>query len=158
PAGIALLIKVLIMLEGTSQLLNPKFSLIELIQPYQRKLLWRRWSPSRQIQKARPLAHEWEHLAEARPRGITDLLQQGETGRFYVHLEHKSMEPSINRLVFGMLTSALFLGSSLLWSLKVPPVIADVSVLGAAGCVASVVLGFRLLWAIKKSGHLDQRS
>ena len=96
--------------------------------------------------------------AEALPRGITDILQQVETGRFYVHLEHKSMEPSVNRLVFGLLTSALFVGSSLLWSFKVPPVIGEVSVLGAAGCVTSAVLAFRLLWAIRKSGHLDQRS
>src|SRR5262249_17416239 len=155
PTGIALLIKVLVMLEGTSRLLNPNFSLIELIQPYQSKLLSRRWSPRRQLQRVRRLFHEWEHLAEVLPRGVSDILQQVETGRFYVHLEHKSMEPSINRLVFGMLTSALFVGSSLLWSFKVPPVIGDVSLLGAAGCIISAGLGFRLLWAIKKSGHLD---
>src|SRR5206468_12715859 len=115
PAGIALLIKVLVMLEGTSRLLNPNFSLIELIQPYQSKLLWRRWSPRRQLQRLRRLFQEWEHLAGVLPRGISDILQQGETGRFYVHLEHKSLEPSVNRLVFWPLTGALVLGSACRW-------------------------------------------
>jgi ubiquinone biosynthesis protein len=59
--------------------------------------------------------------------------------------------------VFGLVSSALFLGSSLLWSQKVPPLLWDVPVLGVAGCAVSLGLGLRLLWAINKSGHLDQK-
>ena len=64
----------------------------------------------------------------------------------------------MNRLVLGMLASALFLGSSLLLAQKVWPVVfEEVSVLGAAGCLVSLFLGLRLLRAINKSGHLDRR-
>lgn len=158
PANIAMLMKVLIMLEGTSKLLNPHFSLTELIQPYQKKLLLRRLSPGRHLQKLRRLYHEWEHLGEVLPRTLVEVLQSVRSGRFDVHLEHRRLEPSINRLVLGMLTSALFLGSALLWSRQVPPLIGEISVLGAAGYLLSLLLGVRLIWAIRKSGKLDQKS
>lgn len=157
PPGIALLIKVLVMLEGTSRLMHPEFNLTGLIAPYQKKMLLRRLSPARHLQKLRRLFNEWEYLGEVLPRTLADLLQSLQSGRLDVHLEHRRLEPSVNRLVLGMLTSALFLGSALLWSREVPPVIGGVSVCGVLGCGLSLILGLRLLWAIRKSGHLDQK-
>ena len=84
------------------------------------------------------------------------LLEQTSKGNFEVHLEHQRLEPSVNRLVFGMLTSALFLGSTLLWSYQAPPLIAGIPVLGVTGSLISFGLGLRLLWAIRKSGHLEK--
>jgi len=160
PARIALLLKVLVMLEGTSQLLSPQFNLMDVIVPYQRKILWRRISPKRRIQKFRRIYSEFENLIEVLPRGILDIFQQVQTGKFDVHLDHRGLEPSVNRLVLGMLTSALFLGSSLMLSRNVPPLLpifGGVSVVGLTGCVLACALALRLLRAIYKSGHLDRR-
>lgn len=163
PARVAMLIKVLVMLEGTSRLLSPGFSLLEVMRPYQRQLIWRRLSPARQLRKMRRLYSELEHLVEVLPRGLVDILQQVQSGKFDVHLDHRGLEPSVNRLVLGMLASALFLGSSLLLHSRTPPLIPwpailnQLSVLGTLGCAISIALGLRLLRAINKSGHLDQR-
>lgn len=163
PARIAMLIKVLVMLEGTSRLLSPQFSLMEVMQPFQKKLFWRRLSPSRRWGKLRRFYLDFERLVQILPRGLIDIFQQIQSGKFDVHLEHRGLEPSVNRLVLGMLTSALFLGSTLLLAHKVPPVlnfgswIQDLSLLGAAGCGTAIVLGLRLLRAINQSGHLDRR-
>ena len=82
-----------------------------------------------------------------------------------MNLEHRRLGPSVNRLVVGLLTSALFLGSSLMLSFNAPPVlftegswmgIKDLSLVGFLGLVASLMLGFRLVWAIRKSGNLDE--
>ena len=63
-----------------------------------------------------------------------------------------------------MLASALFLGSSLMLSREVPPVLfpenvyfgfTRISILGLIGCGVSILLSLRLLRAIGKSGHLD---
>lgn len=151
PARIAMLIKLFIMLEGTSRLLNPQFHLLELMQPYQRRMVWRRMSPWRQVRKIHRISQEVERLAETLPRRISDLLQQVETGKFEVHLDHRGLLPSVNRLVLGMLASALFLGSSLLLSQNTPLFI----YLGLAGCTLAILLGLRLIRAINKSGHLD---
>lgn len=156
PGSIALLIKVLVMLEGTARLLSPSFSLLEVLQPYQHKLLFRRLSPTRYVQKIRRLYREWEYLGETLPRRLIELLSVVQSGKLDVHLEHKHLESTVNRLVFGMLSSALFLGSALLWSREVPPLVGGVSVFGALGCGLSLVLALRLLWAIRRSGRLDR--
>jgi ubiquinone biosynthesis protein len=154
--SLAMLIKVLVMLDGTARLLQPNFSLMELLQPYQRKMLRRRLSPARQLRKARRIYSELEKLAEVLPRRLREILQQVESGKFDVHLDHRGLEPSVNRLVLGLLTSSLFLGSSLLISRNVWA-IRDVSVPGTLGVLYSAFLGWRLLRAIGKSGRLDRR-
>jgi ubiquinone biosynthesis protein len=156
PASLAMLIKVLVMLEGTARLLEPNFSLMELIQPYQKTMLRRRLSPARQMRKVRRIYSEMEQLAEILPRRLRDILQQVDSGKFDVHLDHRGLEPSVNRLVLGMMTSALFLGSSLLISQNVWP-LRGVSVPGTLGALLSAFLGWRLLRAISKSGRLDRR-
>jgi ubiquinone biosynthesis protein len=163
---VALLIKTLVTLEGTAKMLNPQFSVLEVLQPYHKKMLMRRLSPMRQWRKLRRVAYEVEQLIEVLPRLTIDLLEQIRTGKFDVHLEHRNLEPSVNRLVFGMITSALFLGSSLMLSNKVPPLLFPVnsflglhqlSILGLTGLIVSVFFGLRLFWAINKSGWLDRR-
>jgi ubiquinone biosynthesis protein len=144
------------MLDGTGRLLAPHFSLMELVQPYQRKLLERRLSPARQMRKMRRIFSELEQLAEILPRRLRDILQQVESGKFDVHLDHRGLEPSVNRLVLGMMTSALFLGSSLLVAQHVWPIRA-VSVPGVVGMAMSMFLGWRLIKAIGKSGRLDRK-
>ena len=81
----------------------------------------------------------------------------GRRQQFAVQLQHQHLEPSVNRLVFGMMTSALFVGSAWMWAHKAPPVVfGEVSVFGAAGCLTSAVLGFRLFRAIQHSGRLEE--
>ena len=155
---IGLLLKTLIMLEGTAREINPRFSLIEVMQPFQKEVIQRRLSPKRKIQKVRRVMLELEHLLEVLPGRMNKILAQVQKGQFDVQLKHRGLEPSVNRLVLGMLASALFLGSSMLLSLKVWPVLFDkISVLGALGCGLSFLLGLRLLRAIGKSGHLERR-
>ena len=85
-----------------------------------------------------------------------------QSGRFDIHLDHRGLEPSVNRLVLGMLASSLFVSAALLLSFKVPPPIGvgplkETSMLGAVAAVVSIGLGVRLWRAIHKSGHLDRK-
>ncbi len=157
PARIAMLIKMLVMLEGTARLVSPRFSLMDVLAPHQQQMAWRRISPFRRFRKMRRIYGELEHLAEVLPRKVLDIVDLFHAGKIDVHLDHRGLEPSVNRLVLGMLASALFLGSALLLSRQVPPLIGGVSLFGAAGCIVALGLGLRLLRAINKSGHLDRR-
>jgi len=157
PARMAMLLKALVTLEGTGKLLSPKFSLLDVVKPYRKKMLLRRLSPGRQIRKLRRLSWDVRHLLDVLPRGLGEIVEQMQAGKFDVHLDHRGLEPSVNRLVLGMLASALFLGSSLMISRDVPPKLFGVSVLGAAGMLMSIFLGLRLWHAINKSGHLDRK-
>jgi ubiquinone biosynthesis protein len=136
-------------------------------------MLLRRLSPARQIRKLRRLWVEMEYLAEVVPQHVTRIMEQIQAGRFDVHLDHRGLGPSVNRLVLGMLASAMFLGSSWMLANKVEPIVPSkdffgydltfggwipaLSLLGLMGCITSILVGLRLLWAIGKSGHLDQK-
>ena len=157
PARMAMLLKVLVTLEGTAKLLSPRFSLLEVMKPYRKKMLLRRLSPARQVRKLRRLSWDVRRLLDVLPRGLGEIVEQIQAGKFDVHLDHRGLEPSVNRLVLGMLASALFLGSSLMISRDVPPMLFGVSVMGATGMMMSIFLGLRLWRAISKSGHLDRR-
>jgi ubiquinone biosynthesis protein len=166
PPQVGMLIKALVTLEGTGQLLNPKFSLMEVMQPYHRKMLLRRLSPARQLKKLRRVYFEVEQLAEMLPRRFGEILEQIQSGKFDVHLDHRGLGPSVNRLVLAMMASSLFLGSSLVLSRELPPLlfpdtpflgIHRLSIVGLGGCSLAILLGLRLLRAIGKSGHLDRK-
>ena len=166
PPQVSILIKALVTLEGTTNQLNPSFSLMEVLQPFHRKMVLKRLSPSRQVKKMRRMYFEVEQLAEILPRRITEILAQIQAGKFDVHLDHRRLGPSVNRLVLAMMASSLFLGSALLLSQQVPPVLFPestyigglhkISLLGLTGCIVSIMVGFRLLLAIAKSGRLDR--
>jgi ubiquinone biosynthesis protein len=159
PARIAMLLKALITLEGTAQLASPRFSLVEMMRPYRKKMLWRRMSPKRRMRKFRRFLSELEHLIEYIPRGMIEIFEQVQSGKFDVHLDHRGLEPSVNRLVYGLLTSSMLLSSALLLSFKVPPMLPvfnEISMIGFLGGMTSIGMGYRLHRAINKSGHLGR--
>ncbi|HRJ10795.1 MAG TPA: AarF/ABC1/UbiB kinase family protein [Prosthecobacter sp.] len=157
PPPLALLLKTLILLEGTSRRFNPGFSLAELMAPFCRRMALRRLSPRRLQRRARRFIRDWDRLVTTLPRDVADLLARFRDGTLTVHLDHRHLDPIVNRLVLGVLTAAIFLGSSELWSRQAPPLLWGVSVFGALGYLTSVWLGWRLLRAIRKSGNIDSR-
>ena len=100
---------------------------------------------------------DWDRLLRTLPRDLSETIQRIRTGRLTVHLDHRHLDPIINRLVVGVLAASLFLGSSLLWAMKAPPLILDVSIFGSAGYLVSAALIWRLLRAIKRSGNVDSK-
>lgn len=80
-------------------------------------------------------------------------------------LEHQRIGPTVNRLVLGLMASAVFLGSSLLLAMKVPPLLfreesflamQEISLLGLIGVAGSAGVMLWLLMAIRRTGHLTR--
>ncbi|HCR11927.1 ABC1 kinase family protein [Solidesulfovibrio alcoholivorans] len=158
PPTVAHLLKVFVVLEGASRQLHPGFSLIEVLTPYAAKILARRFSPGEVFSKLRRGARDWNALFETLPRDAAEILRRARDGRLDVRLDHKGLDGTVNRLVYGIVTAALFLGSCMLLASRVPPRVFDVSLFGALGCLWAIVLGLRLLRAIRRSGELGGRS
>jgi ubiquinone biosynthesis protein len=78
-------------------------------------------------------------------------------GSFDVHLEHRKLDPVVNRMVMGILTAALFTGSAFILGNSVPPLFQGISVVGMAGCLAALFMGWRLILAVKRSGDVRSR-
>ncbi len=87
---------------------------------------------------------------------MADILTRVRRGSFDVNLQHRRLDATVNRLVMGIISAAMFIGSALLWSRDVRPMLWGYSVPGALGCAVAVLLGIRLLQAIKRSGSIEQ--
>jgi ubiquinone biosynthesis protein len=157
PPTLALLLRVLVMLEGTGRVLSPGFNLVELLVSYKRSVVLKRLSPRRAWRRLAAAAGDWEELARGLPRQAGNLLRMFERQELGVQLLHRHLEPSVNRLVVGLMVSALFVGSSMLWAFDAPPRIAGASVFGVVGYALSAFLGYHLFRAIRHSGRLEDR-
>ena len=154
PSRVSLLIKVLVMLEGTASALSPSFSLAEILKPFQSRVLRRRMSPKRILKKVYHSLGDWNRLLAMAPREMSEILTQIKRGKFDVNLEHRKLDPVVNRMVIGMLCSALFLGSSYLVGNRVKPMIGDFSLFGLMGLFLALYMGVRLVRVIHKSGNV----
>jgi ubiquinone biosynthesis protein len=155
PSSIAMLLRVLIVLEGTSRLLHPEFKLAEVIEPFTERMIVDRYSPMRQVRRLRASVIEWQDLVVSLPKQLRDMMQKAQTGRVELQLEHHHLEPSVNRFSLAVVTAALFVASSILWAQSAPPTILGVSVVGLLGFMISAANGALLLRAVIRSGYLD---
>lgn len=166
PHQSALLLKMLISLEGTLRELDARFSTLEVMRGFLRRAMIRRMSPRRRLRQARRIYMEAENFLEVVPDQLVTMLEQVRQGHLKVNLQHRRLGPPVNRLVLGMLASALFLGSSLLLSREVPPLLFtqpwrfglhNISLVGLIGISISLLVMMRLIRAIGRTGHLDDR-
>jgi ubiquinone biosynthesis protein len=144
PPEVALLLRTLVVLEGSARQLNPSFSLAEVINLYVREhgvgQLWRRFR-----RKVARSARDWDRFLTDLPRELDEIMKRFREGKLDIHHEHKGIERTVNRLVRGIITAALIMGSTLLWSRDTPPLLYGVSVIGVLGYTAAMYLAFRLI-------------
>ena len=89
------------------------------------------------------------------PEQISDILQMTMQGQTKVNLDLTGSEEPLqridgmmNKLVLGMIGSALLLGSSVICTTQMTPKIMEIPLLGVFGYLAALVLCGRLLWNI----------
>ncbi len=157
PSSLALMLKMLVMLEGTSRTLSPNFNLAALIEPYQVKVFKHRLSLDRLFKRMYRAYRDWDRLIDMLPRDLTEILRRVRSGTFEMRHEHQRLESTINRLIMGVLSASFFIGSSLLLAHKVPPAPGDLSITGVIGLVVSMVFAWRLVRAINKAESGDKK-
>ncbi len=149
PPNISMLIKVLVMLEGTAHGLDRRFSLMQVLQPYCGEIVKERMSVRSVSRRSLETSREWLRLGRRLPQVLDQAARRVERGDLKVDLVHSGLERTVDRMVSGVLCAAMMLGGSVLWAMKAPPVIFGVPVIGVAATLASLVHGFRLLRKIK---------
>lgn len=157
PAPASLILKTLVILEGTARRMSTEFSLAELIAAYQTKALGRRLLPARWLRKLQHAYRDWERLITVLPSDLAEILDRVRVGTFEVHHVHAGLERTVNRMVLGILTAALFVASSLLLSRAGPTGLGKIlAVLGGTGLAVAVFLGWRVVREINRSKDHDR--
>ena len=95
-----MLVKLLIMLEGTSRHLDPDFSLMEVLRPYCEKLVLRRAGPRERARRALETGRDWTRLLGRLPGLLDDTARRIERGQVKIDMVHTGLEATVNRLDF----------------------------------------------------------
>ncbi|HQY92061.1 AarF/ABC1/UbiB kinase family protein [Caldilinea sp.] len=148
PPRINLLLLVIVQIEGTARQLDPAFDLTATLQSYGADLLKRRFSPQQLQKEVVRSFRDWSRLLKALPRETVNLLERTQRGELQIHVQQHGLQASLSRLTYGILVSALLLGSSLLWALAAPPALWGVSIFGVLGAVLGLALAAHLLYLV----------
>jgi len=167
PADLALLARMVIVLEGMALQLDPHLVLVDLARPFAQHLIRERYSPQRLGTDLLHLAREGNRLAQELPRRAETLLGQIESGGMTIGVALRQLEDVIgkldrvaNRLAFSIVVAAIIIASSLLilggtraavWRI---PLVGWGLPVAQLGFVAAGLMGMWLLFSILRSRGL----
>ena len=155
PSKLSMLIKCMILLEGTGRLLSPTFSLAGLLAPWRSKFVNQRFSFQARLKKFKQMYFDWERLAQSLPHVIFNAMDRLEDGQFAVRLEHQNLKSAVDRLVGGLFISSLLVSSAMLIGHDVPPNVWGISIPGLAGYLVALFFGVHLISAYRTKGNMD---
>lgn len=154
PGDVALLIRVLVQLQGLLAATGNHITLAEVLEPAKSRIAMQRYSPQRIVKHLRRTGRDWERLVETAPRQLTAILDRFGGGNTDVSLGVENLDRNVNRLATAILAASLFSGSSRLWAAKVPPKLGNMSAPGAIGTIGAAIIATRILRAANRSGGL----
>ncbi|MCA1743883.1 MAG: ABC transporter, partial [Desulfonatronovibrio sp.] len=138
--------------------LYPDLDVIKEAEPMVRRLSKSRFSAGnlvKMIQRNMRHLFRFQHEFPRQALGIVSKLEKGELAIRFRHenLEgmQATMERIINRLVVGIVTGALFLGSSMVILADTGPKLWGYPTLGVIGYIIGLFLSLRLVMAMIKS-------
>lgn len=161
PPPLYLLSKAIITIDGVARKLDPEFDMLKQLEPYAKNLIKERLSARKLLKKSYFTVIETIQLLQDFPIETRELIKQLRRGNIRFEIEHKGLEPMINkheqisnRLSFTIILASLIIGSSLIVLSKVPPLLFDVPIIGIFGYLIAGIMGFALLISMMRSGKM----
>jgi len=155
PADQAMMIKALLTAEGTARQLYPDLNVMEEIDPYIKKLLRDRWHPEAVWNSFRRSFYRFLMIQKNLPARVDHIFDVIEHGELNIRFQHenlgdfrRSLESSTNRLTFGIIIGALVIGSSMIITTGIGPLLFGFPALGIIGYLISGILGLWLIFNI----------
>ena len=148
----ALLSKSILCVEETARILDPGFDIQEVARPYLVKLNSERWSlEGIQRQTFFPLINTLWSLQRI-PGNVQRILQRVEDEELQINFHHTGTEElqetfnaSMNRLTIGIILGSLLIGSSLVITTGVEPLLFGYPAIGLLGFLVSGLLGLYIV-------------
>jgi ubiquinone biosynthesis protein len=161
PQEMAMMARSLIVIEGVGCGLYPEFNVLEIMEPYARKLMIRRLDPGRKFREVGKTVDETAILLKTLPSDILAILTKIRRNELAIQIDHRGLERmssvldrSSNRLSFAVVIAALIIGSSLVFQTGAGPKVYGYPLPELLGLLIAGVLGLWLLIGILRSGRL----
>jgi ubiquinone biosynthesis protein len=148
----ALMSRAMLALEGLGKELAPDFNLIEEARPLIAELVKERWSIKTLTEDLRTQGLNLYDLVQDFPAKLLTLYRKMDRGDLTFTFKHtglsalnNTLERISNRVTFGIIIAALIVGSSMIITTGVKPLLFGFPALGVVGYLVSGILG---LWLI----------
>lgn len=160
PADLALMIKAFLTLEGMGRQLDPDFDMASAARPFLEQVVVQRYAPRALLKRGRRSLLGLFDLAGELPRDLRRLVQAARRGRLQLKVETNALKgfgdqvnQAANRLVVGILTAALIIGSSIVMHSVGGISSRWLLALGVTGFVGAGLCGVWILFSIWRSGR-----
>lgn len=159
-----LLARAVISIEETAKILDPDFNLAEVGKPYIRQITMERWNPFKWGRQFANEAREKVAILAALPNDLQRLIHRLEDEDIGLQLKHTGLErasdtvhAAFSRLSLAVIIGALIIGSSIVITTGVQPLLWGYPAIGILGYVLSGLMGLRVAWDIFRSSHSQRR-
>lgn len=160
PSDLVLLFKALITLEGLGSQLDPTLRMADQIEPFLKVAIASRYRPEVLVQRGRRSLHEVLSILGGLPRDAARLIKEARRGRVRIDLDVKRLDHfghqidhSANRLTMGVLTAALFIGSSIVMTVQGGPTLFGLSLFGLIGYLIAFLNSVAIVLSIWRSNR-----
>ncbi|GBD97406.1 MAG TPA: AarF/ABC1/UbiB kinase family protein [Nitrospirae bacterium] len=161
PSDLLLMNKTILILDNIGRQLDPGFNAVSAAEPYAAKLVKKRLSPQRLLDKTKENVTEIGDMIIDTPRQLNRLLKKALRDEVSFKIDPigmgdliKDIDRSSNRLAFSIVVAATIVASSMLVQADIGGKIFGLSTIGVSGFLVAFLLGLRLLLSIIKSGRL----
>jgi len=160
PTYFFLFARSLVTLEGVISKLDPKLEQFEIVKPYLRKSVIKKYNPIKMGRKVANSIVEITDYMEEFPSDLKNAIRKINSGRVKVDLTHKGIDPMIHtlqritkQLISAFIMVTLIVGASLFIVFEIGSLWNGISLLGMASFALAVILGFGILRNINKGNY-----
>ncbi len=161
PSDLLLMNKTMLILDNIGRQLDPDFNFMSVAEPYASRLVRRKLSPLRLLERARENLAEISELAQTTPRQLNLFLKKALKEELSFKVNPTGMDKLIrdidrssNRLAFSVIVAAIIIGSTVLIQSGPEGEAVGLPTIGVIGFFIAFILGVWLLISILKSGRL----
>ncbi|MFP4037713.1 MAG: ABC1 kinase family protein [Desulfobacteraceae bacterium] len=158
PADLVIMIKALVTAEGTARGIYPELNVVAEAEDKVRRLAAKRYRPGVMWRELRLTLSQLWNLSQELPGRVTRIMDKMDKGELHIKFEHENLDGlrstldnSSNRLTFGVIIGSMIIGSSMIITTGVRPLLFGFPLLGILGYLVSGVLGLWLVFNIIRS-------
>ncbi len=155
PAGIFMLSKAIITIEGVGRKLDPDYDMVSRIEPFAKQMIKRRLKPDRLKKEFVSAAVDLHDLLKSLPEDTKRIINVLKSGRIKIDFDQgglfnlfRRFSTITNRLTLSIIFASFVMGAGLLFNANPPPMWRGYPILGLIGVAGAAVSGLWLLVAI----------
>ena len=158
PANLSLVVKMLMTIESIIAQLDPQLSLVDIAEPYGRRVLLKRYSPDHIRHSLQGVALDYMRIIRNLPVSLEKIVSLVSEGEFKIKMEDVNLNKMTakfdimsNRLSLAIIVASIIIGTALIAEKMNSTIMTRVPVV-ELGFVVAVVLGLFLAYSIIRSG------